>query len=81
MIFKSLEHNPIMTPNQAVVDFEGGEDEVLHLRAFGKDLRIEIRLDEEERAITIVTPTRMMRQILTESSGRPFIPSSGGGDD
>jgi hypothetical protein len=67
MIFKSLEHNPIRTSNQAVIDFEGGADEVLHLKAFGKDLRIGIRLDEEQKGITIVTMTRMMRQPLDDA--------------
>jgi len=75
VIFKSLEHNPIRTPNQAVVDLMGGADEVLHLRAFGKELGIRILLDENNAAVVIETASGLHRQPLVDSTGRPFVPT------
>jgi len=64
MIFKSLEHNPIRTPYRAVVDLEGDDGEVLHLRAFGKDIGISIRLNDPKTAVIIETASGLHRQEL-----------------
>jgi len=61
MIFKSLEHNPLRMPSHAVVDLEGGEDEVLHIRAFGKDVGIEIMVDDTQTGVVIVTTSGLYR--------------------
>ena len=81
MIFKSLESHPVRTPNQAVIDLEGGADEVLHLRAFGKELGIRIRLDDGMKAVVIETASGLHRQPLVDSVGRPFVPTGVEGHD
>ena len=73
MIFKSLEHQ-VRGRGHAIIDFEGaivGEDEVLHLKAFGKDTGISIKLDgisikldDTKTRIVIMTKNGMHRQVI-----------------
>jgi len=52
--------------SHAIVDLEGGDDEVLHLKAFGKDLGIEIRLDDAQTGVVICTKLGMWRQTISK---------------
>lgn len=52
---------PHPNPHHAIVNLEGGDEEVLHLRAFKKDLKIEIRVDEAKTGVVIVTPDGVRR--------------------
>lgn len=63
MIFRSLEHQ-VRGHGHSVIDLEGGFDEVLHLKAFGKDLGVEIRLDDTHKGIVIATKEGIHRQEL-----------------
>ena len=53
---------PHPNPHHAILNLEGGDEEVLHLRAFGKDMKIEIRIDESKTGVVIKTPDGMYRQ-------------------
>lgn len=55
---------PHPNPHHAILNLEGGDDEVLHIRAFGKDLGIEIRIDEAKTGIVIRTQDGMHRQAI-----------------
>lgn len=46
---------PHRNPHHAILNLEGGEEEVLHLQAFGKDLGIEIRVDDTKAGVVIIT--------------------------
>lgn len=48
-------------PHHAILNLEGGPDEVLHLRAFKKDLKIEIHIDESKTGVVIQTPDGLRR--------------------
>lgn len=48
----------------AIVNLEGGSDEVLHIHALGKDTGIEIRVDEAQTGIVIKTRDGMYRQAI-----------------
>ncbi len=58
-------------PHHAILNLEGGPDEVLHLRALGKDLKIEMRIDEAKTGIVITTRDGMFRQAISGSRNRP----------
>lgn len=51
-------------PHHAILNLEGGDDEVLHLQAFKKDLGIEIRVDDAKTGVVITTPSGMHRQAI-----------------
>ena len=55
---------PHPNPYHANIHLEGGDEEVLHLRAFGKDMKIEIRIDESQTGVVITTPSGMFRQAI-----------------
>jgi len=55
---------PHPDPHHAILNLEGGDDEVLHIRAFGKDLGIEIRVDDSKTGIIITTKLGMHRQAI-----------------
>ena len=63
-------------PYHAILNLEGGDEEVLHLQAFGKDLDIEIRIDDAKTGIVIKTRDGRYRQALEAAEGRPFVPTS-----
>jgi hypothetical protein len=63
MIFKSLMHQ-VRERWQAICDLEGGDEEVLHLYAFGKDLGITIRVDVAQTGVVIMTRNGMYRQAI-----------------
>jgi len=50
--------------HHAICNLEGGPDEVLHVRAFKKDLGIEIRIDETQTGVVIKTRDGMYRQAI-----------------
>ena len=56
-------------PHHAILNLEGGDEEVLHLRAFGKDLKIEIRVDESKTGVVITTRDGMYRQEIPGRQG------------
>ena len=56
-------------PHHAILNLEGGPDEVVHIRAFKKDLRIEIRIDESQTGVVIKTPDGMYRQEIPGRQG------------
>lgn len=62
MIEMNMKPHP--NPHHAILNLEGGDDEVLHIRAFGKDLGIEIRIDEAKTGIVIRTQDGMHRQAI-----------------
>ena len=75
MTFKhiSLLHAPVepyhaarvaKVTGHAIVDLEGGDEEVLHLHAFGEDTGIEIRVDDAKIGIVIKTRDGMYRQAI-----------------
>ena len=75
MIFKlmGLLHAPVepyhtarvaKVTGHAIVDLDGSDEEVLHLQAFGKDIGIEIRVDDAKTGIVIKTRDGMYRQAL-----------------
>ena len=49
-------------PHHAILNLEGGDEEVVHIQAFGKDLKIEIQVDEAKTGVVITTPSGMHRQ-------------------
>ena len=55
---------PHPDPHHAILNLEGGDDEVLHIRAFGKDLGIEIRIDDTKTGVVISTKRGMTRQAI-----------------
>ena len=55
---------PHPNPHHAILNLEGGDEEVLHLRAFNKDLKIEIQVDEAKTGVVITTPSGMHRQAI-----------------
>ena len=56
--------------SHAIVDLEGGDDEVLCLFAFGKDLGIEIRIDDNQAGVVITTLNGMWRQTISKGGGQ-----------
>lgn len=52
---------PHPDPYHANIHLEGGDKEVVHIRAFGKDMQIEIRIDESKTGVVIVTPDGVRR--------------------
>lgn len=63
MIFKSLMHQ-VRERGQAICDLEGGDEEVLHLYALGKDIGIAIRVDVVKTGVVIMTRDGMYRQAI-----------------
>lgn len=57
---------PHPNPHQAILNLEGGEQEVLHLHALGKDLCIEIRVDDSKTGVVISTKRGMTRQAIDD---------------
>ena len=55
---------PHPDPHHAILNLEGGDDEVLHIWAFGKDLGIEIRIDEAKTGVVISAKDGMHRQAI-----------------
>lgn len=55
---------PHPEPHHAILNLEGGPDEVLHIRAFGKDLGIEIRIDDSKTGVVIFTKLGMTWQAI-----------------
>lgn len=55
---------PHPDPHHAILNLEGGDDEVLHIRAFGKELGIEIRVDDAKTGVVIATKLGMTRQAI-----------------
>lgn len=55
---------PHPDPHHAILNLEGGDDEVLHVRAFGKDIGIEIRIDDSKTGIVISTLGGIYRQVI-----------------
>jgi len=55
---------PHPNPHHAILNLEGGDEEVLHVRAFGKDLGINIRIDEAKTGVVIQTLDGMYRQVI-----------------
>ena len=55
---------PHPNPHHAIINFEGGDEEVLHVRALGRALGIEIRVDDARTGIVIKTRDGMYRQAI-----------------
>jgi len=55
---------PHPNPHHLTINLEGGDEEVLHVRAFKKDLGIEIRIDEAKTGVVITTRDGMYRQAI-----------------
>ena len=55
---------PHPDPHHAIINLEGGDDEVLHIRAFKKNLGIEIRVDDSKTGVVIHTRDGMYRQAI-----------------
>jgi len=49
-------------PHEAILNLEGGPEEVLHIRAFKKDLGIAVRIDEKHTGVVITTKQGVWRQ-------------------
>lgn len=58
---------PHPDPHHAIINLEGGPNEVLHVRAFGKDLGIEVRIDDAQTGVVILTPSGMHRERIPGS--------------
>lgn len=54
------------TLSPVIVDLEGNENEVLYIRALGKDLGIKIQLDAKKSSIVVTTKEGMYRQEIEE---------------
>lgn len=54
------------TMSSVIVDLEGNENEVLYIRALGKDVGISIRLDASKTGVVISTKDGMHRQEIEE---------------
>lgn len=54
------------TMSPVIVDLEGWDKEVLHVRALGKDVGISIRLDAGKTGVVISTKDGMHRQEIGE---------------
>ena len=70
---------PHPDPHHAILNLEGGDEEVLHLWAFGKDLKIEIRVDEAKTGVVIATRKGMFGQAipgrrLFDEADMPIVP-------
>ena len=61
---------PHPQPHHAIINLEGGDDEVLHVRALGKDTGIEIRVDEAKTGVVIVTRDGLYRQTIRRDGRR-----------
>jgi len=55
---------PHPNPYHAILNLEGGDEEVLHLHAFGEDTGIEIRVDDAKTGVVIKTRDGMHRQAI-----------------
>jgi len=55
---------PHPDPYHAILNLEGGDKEALHIWALGKDLGIEIRIDETKTGVVIYTQDGMYRQAI-----------------
>ena len=55
---------PHPDPHHAIINLEGGDEEVLHVRAFGRNLDIEIRIDDAKTGIVIHTRDGLYRQAI-----------------
>jgi hypothetical protein len=57
-------------PHHAILNLEGGSEEVVHIRAFGKDMKIEIRVDESKANVVISTPRGLVSFPIPGSRNR-----------
>ncbi|MCK5308316.1 MAG: hypothetical protein KAJ73_06865 [Zetaproteobacteria bacterium] len=55
---------PHPEPHHAILNLEGGDEEVLHIRALGKNTGIEIRIDDSKTGVVISTKLGMTRQVI-----------------
>ncbi len=60
---------PHPNPHHAILNLEGGSEEVVHIRAFGKDMKIEIRVDDAKTGVVITTRDGMFRQAIPGRGG------------
>lgn len=59
-----MKPHPHPHPHHATVNLEGGDEEVLHIRALGKATGIDIRIDDSKTGVVITTRLGMTRQVL-----------------
>jgi len=60
-------------PHHLTVNLEGGDEEVLHVRAFKKDLGIEIRIAEAKTGVVIKTRDGMYRQAIEPETQKEVV--------
>lgn len=59
---------PHPNPHHAIINLEGGEQEVIHLHALGVDLDISFQVDESQTGVVIFTKLGMVRQNIQGGS-------------